>query len=140
MKWMPYATALLSVAPIIGHSAVYLTAEQAQKLMFPNTTMKKVAVRLTNEQIKSLKKSSGIFYAFKADQVQPIGKVFTLSDGSTITFLSADPNTGATVRVQRSLDKEPPMVGLTLSSNANAVAGFYDTLGRYIHASVTMRF
>ena len=51
-----------------------------------------------------------IVSAFKADQVQPIGKVITLSDGSTITFLSGDPNTGATVRVQRSLDKEPPIV------------------------------
>jgi hypothetical protein len=51
-----------------------------------------------------------IVSAFKADQVQPIGKVFTLSDGSTITFLSGDPNTGATVRVQRSLDIEPPIV------------------------------
>ena len=51
-----------------------------------------------------------IVSAFKADQAQPIGKVFTLSDGSTITFLSADPNTGATVRVERSPDKEPPIV------------------------------
>ena len=42
------------------------------------------------------------------DLTQPIGKVFTLSDGSTLTFLSADPNTGATVRVQRSDDREPP--------------------------------
>ena len=47
--------------------------------------------------------------AFTAEQVQPIGKVFTLSDGSTLTFLSADPNSGATVRVQRSDDKEPPI-------------------------------
>jgi len=51
-----------------------------------------------------------IVSAFTADQVQPIGKVFTLSDGSTITFLSADPTTGATVRVERSPDKEPPIV------------------------------
>jgi hypothetical protein len=51
-----------------------------------------------------------IVSAFTADQVQPIGKVFTLSDGSTVTFLSADPNTGATVRVERSPDKEPPIV------------------------------
>ncbi len=51
-----------------------------------------------------------IVSAFTADQVQPIGTVFTLSDGSTITFLSADPNTGATVRVERSPDKEPPIV------------------------------
>ena len=42
--------------------------------------------------------------------------------------------------VNNVLDKEPPMVGLTLSSNANAVAGFYDTLGRYLHASVTVKF
>lgn len=42
--------------------------------------------------------------------------------------------------VNNVMDKEPPMVGLTLSSNANAVAGFYDTLGRYLHASVTVRF
>lgn len=42
------------------------------------------------------------------DLTQPIGKVFTLSDGSTLTFLSADPNTGATVRVQRSPDKDAP--------------------------------
>jgi hypothetical protein len=51
-----------------------------------------------------------IVSAFTADQVQPIGTVFRLSDGSTITFLSADPNTGATVRVERSPDKEPPIV------------------------------
>jgi hypothetical protein len=42
------------------------------------------------------------------DEIQPIGKVFTLSDGSTLTFLSADPTTGATVRVQRSPDKDAP--------------------------------
>ncbi|CAB1213283.1 FMN-binding protein [Acinetobacter bouvetii] len=69
MKWMPYAAALLSVSPIVGHSAVYLTTEQAQQLMFPNSSMKKVTVHLTADQIKSLKKSSGIYYAFKADQV-----------------------------------------------------------------------
>lgn len=44
------------------------------------------------------------------------------------------------VGVNNVLDKEPPMVGGGLASNANTVAGFYDTLGRYIHASVTMRF
>lgn len=42
--------------------------------------------------------------------------------------------------VNNVLDREPPIVGGGLSSNGNTVAGFYDTLGRYIHASVTMRF
>ncbi len=50
-----------------------------------------------------------IVSSFTAEQVHPIGKVFTLSDGSTLTFLNADPNSGATVRVQRSDDKEPPI-------------------------------
>ena len=44
-----------------------------------------------------------------AEQVQPLDKLFTLSDGSTLTFLSADPNSGATVRVQRSADKDAPI-------------------------------
>jgi outer membrane receptor protein involved in Fe transport len=37
-------------------------------------------------------------------------------------------------------DKEPPLVGNTLASNANTVAGFYDTLGRFVHASFNLRF
>ena len=55
-----------------------------------------------------IKGTALIVSSFTAEQVQPIGKVFTLSDGSTLTFLNADPNSGATVRVQRSDDKEPP--------------------------------
>ena len=49
-------------------------------------------------------------------------------------------NTALLVGVNNVLDKEPPMVGGALSSNANTVAGFYDTLGRYLHASVTVKF
>ena len=51
-----------------------------------------------------------IINAFTGDQLQPLGKVFNLSDGSTLSFVSADPNTGATVRIQRSVDKDPPIV------------------------------
>jgi iron complex outermembrane receptor protein len=49
-------------------------------------------------------------------------------------------NVALLVGVNNILDKEPPMVGGTLSSNANTVAGYYDTLGRYLHASVTVKF
>jgi iron complex outermembrane receptor protein len=37
-------------------------------------------------------------------------------------------------------DKEPPMVGNTIASNANTVAGFYDTLGRFVHVSFNLKF
>ena len=42
--------------------------------------------------------------------------------------------------VNNVFDKEPPMVGGTLTTNANTIAGFYDTLGRYLYGRVTLRF
>jgi outer membrane receptor protein involved in Fe transport len=48
--------------------------------------------------------------------------------------------TSVLIGVNNVLDKEPPMVGGSLSTNGNAIAGFYDTLGRYFHASVTLKF
>lgn len=49
-------------------------------------------------------------------------------------------NLAVLVGVNNVFDKEPPMVGSTISSNANTVAGYYDTLGRYLHASVTFKY
>ena len=43
-------------------------------------------------------------------QVQPLGKTFLLSDGSTVTFISADPNGGAVVKIVRPADTEAPKV------------------------------
>jgi iron complex outermembrane receptor protein len=45
-----------------------------------------------------------------------------------------------TAGVNNIFDKEPPMVGNTISSNANTVAGFYDTLGRFVFMSVGVKF
>lgn len=49
-------------------------------------------------------------------------------------------NVGFLVGVNNLFDQEPPLVGGTLGSNANTVAGFYDALGRFLHASVTFTF
>ncbi len=49
-------------------------------------------------------------------------------------------NTEILVGINNILDEEPPLVGGSLSSNANAVAGFYDTLGQYLYAQATFRF
>jgi len=80
---------------------------QLRILRTSGTRFKDLQPTLTN--YKSLE-TALIINAFTGDQLQPIGKVFTLSDGSTLTFLSADPSTGATVRIQRSVDKDPPVV------------------------------
>ncbi|ACJ29893.1 TonB-dependent receptor [Shewanella piezotolerans WP3] len=45
-----------------------------------------------------------------------------------------------TAGVNNIFDKEPPMVGNTIASNANTVAGFYDTLGRFMHVSLNFKF
>lgn len=48
--------------------------------------------------------------SFTSPQVQPMGKSFNLSDGSTVTFVSADPNTGAVVKIVRPADSEAPKI------------------------------
>ena len=49
-------------------------------------------------------------------------------------------NSDLVIGVNNVLDKEPPLVGGTLTTNANTIAGFYDTLGRYVFANVSVRF
>ena len=51
-----------------------------------------------------------------------IGKATTLSFG-----------------VNNVMDKEPPMVGSTLTLNANSIGG-YDQVGQYLFANVNVRF
>ncbi|TNE67601.1 MAG: TonB-dependent receptor [Alphaproteobacteria bacterium] len=49
-------------------------------------------------------------------------------------------NVGLLVGVNNVFDKEPPLIGANYSTNANTFAGYYDTLGRYLHASITVAF
>lgn len=44
------------------------------------------------------------------------------------------------VGVNNVFDKDPPLVGNSLSWNGNTIAGFYDTLGRFLYANVTLRW
>ena len=51
------------------------------------------------------------------------------------TFLEDD---NATLHVNTS-DEEPPLVGGTLFLMENQIAGFYDTLGRFMYGKLTYR-
>jgi hypothetical protein len=97
---------------------------QLRILRTSGTQFKDLQPTLTN--FKSLE-TALIINAFAGDQLQPLGKVFTLSDGSTLTFLSADPNIGATVRIQRSVDKDPPVVSVIQPrwSSKQWIDGYY---------------
>ena len=49
-------------------------------------------------------------------------------------------NYAVTIGVNNVLDEEPPMVGGTLTTKANTIAGFYDTLGRFMFLKATAAF
>jgi hypothetical protein len=44
------------------------------------------------------------------------------------------------IGVNNILDKSPPMMGNTISANGNTQVGFYDSLGRYLFADLTLRW
>ena len=54
----------------------------------------------------------------------------------TYTFMEDD-NASVRVGINNILDEEPPLVGGTLSTNANSIAGFYDTFGRFMYGKLT---
>ncbi len=49
-------------------------------------------------------------------------------------------NFSLTASANNILDKNPPLVGGSYSTNGNTYAGFYDTLGRYVSLQGTVRF
>lgn len=69
-----------------------------------------------------------------------------LSSSQSYLDLTADftfmENYDVIIGVNNVFDKEPPMVGGSLSGwgNANTISGFYDSLGRFLFTKITMRF
>ena len=83
---------------------------------------------------------SGVEYIGTADKIAKanMSKAQTYLDlNASFRFMDG---WDASLGVSNVTDKEPPMVGDGLSTNANTIAGFYDSLGRYLFAEVTARF
>lgn len=74
MNWRAFAVGTLTAttAPIMVHASVFLTVQQAQQQMFGQATMQQVALSLNEDQQKHLKKTSGIYHPFKANQVYKV--------------------------------------------------------------------
>jgi len=75
MKWMSAKNmsciplALFTVAPIYAHAKIYVSIEQAQKMMYPNQSMTKTPI-LVGEAIQSeLTKASSVRHPFNADRI-----------------------------------------------------------------------
>jgi outer membrane receptor protein involved in Fe transport len=56
---------------------------------------------------------------------------------ATLRFME---NHRVVIGINNVLDEEPPLVGASLATNANTIAGYYDTLGRFLFANLTLAF
>jgi outer membrane receptor protein involved in Fe transport len=82
----------------------------------------------------------GVDYDGTVDRIaqKNVGSAFNYLDvNATFRFLE---NSDVIVGINNITDEEPPLVGATLTTNANTVAGFYDTLGMFGFVNVTFRF
>jgi Na+-translocating ferredoxin:NAD+ oxidoreductase RnfG subunit len=70
-KTSPYALAGITLisAPMIAHAKIYVTAEQAQKTLFPNTVLSKAPLLITEDLQEKMRLASSIRHPFQGDRI-----------------------------------------------------------------------
>ena len=73
MIWKPSPLAILGFAiistPIIAHAKIYISAEQAQKILFPNKTLTKNPIIITDDLQDKMRAASSIRYPFQGERI-----------------------------------------------------------------------
>ena len=73
MIWKPNPLALIGIAmmsaPIIAHAKIYVSAEQAQKILFPNKTLMKYPIIITEDLQEKMRIASSIRYPFQGERI-----------------------------------------------------------------------
>jgi hypothetical protein len=73
MNWKPNPFAIVGLAivstPIIAQAKIYVTAEQAQKILFPNKQLTKAPVIITDDLQERMRVASSIRYPFRGDRI-----------------------------------------------------------------------
>ncbi|MBU3624998.1 FMN-binding protein [Polynucleobacter sp. JS-Safj-400b-B2] len=71
--WKPNPLALIGIAmisaPIIAHAKIYVSAEQAQKILFPNKTLTKNSIIITDDLQDKMRSASSIRHPFQGDRI-----------------------------------------------------------------------
>ncbi len=83
MKWFPYT--LMPVAAMVAPAAyanIYLSPEQAQKLMFADTKLTPTTIQLTDAQRNTMQEKSSVHEPFKTDRIwrTPDGSYFVIDE------------------------------------------------------------
>ncbi|MBU3629062.1 FMN-binding protein [Polynucleobacter sp. AP-Reno-20A-A9] len=73
MNWKPNPLAILGLAmmsaPIMAHAKIYVSAEQAQKILFPNKTLTKNPIIITDDLQEKMRIASSIRYPFQGERI-----------------------------------------------------------------------
>ena len=56
-------------APIIAHAKIYISAEQAQKVLFPNKQFSKTPILITEDLQDKMRSASSIRHPFQGDRI-----------------------------------------------------------------------
>lgn len=84
MNWKPKPFAMIGIAmisaPIIAQAKIYVSAEQAQKILLPNKTLTKNPIIITDDLQERMRSASSIRYPFKGE------RIWKAADGSWLVI------------------------------------------------------
>lgn len=73
MNWKPNPFLIVGLAavsaPIVAHAKIYVSIEQAQKVLIPNKVMTKNSIIITDELQDKMRSASSVRQAFQGDRI-----------------------------------------------------------------------
>lgn len=73
MIWKPNPLAILGLAilstPIVAHAKIYVSIEQAQKILLPNKSLTKTPIIITDDLQERMRAASSIRYPFQGERI-----------------------------------------------------------------------
>ena len=73
MNWKPNPLVLIGLAtlsaPIVAHAKIYISIEQAQKQLFPNQSLTKHPLIITDDLQEKMRSASSIRHPFQGDRI-----------------------------------------------------------------------
>lgn len=73
MNWMPHPIAIAGLAmlslPMVAEAKIYLSVEQAQKILMPNKQLSKMPIIITDDLQEKMRTASSIRHPFQGDRI-----------------------------------------------------------------------
>lgn len=73
MNWKPNPLLIIGLAvataPIVAHAKIYVSVEQAQKILIPNKPLVKIPMIITDELQDKMRSASSIRHPFQGDRI-----------------------------------------------------------------------